>query len=123
MRLAYMPDTHLGGYNQKIPGHREVSQTIEHLLIEAETAERVGFDGIWLPERYARTETLFPSTIVFATASLSVDLRGSYTLLSSKRLRTCTSVAKSIAVHAMASPPSSTALSPASVMQCAVNSG
>jgi alkanesulfonate monooxygenase SsuD/methylene tetrahydromethanopterin reductase-like flavin-dependent oxidoreductase (luciferase family) len=68
MRLAYMPDTHFGGYDQKIPGHREVAQAIEHLLIEAETAERVGFDGIWLPERHARTETFFPSTVILATA-------------------------------------------------------
>ena len=68
MRLAYMPDTHFGGYAQKIPGHREVSQATEQLLHEAETAERLGFDGIWLPERHARTETFFPSTIVLATA-------------------------------------------------------
>jgi probable F420-dependent oxidoreductase len=68
MRLAYMPDTHFGGYAQKIPGRREVSQAIEQLLDEAETAERVGFDGIWLPERHARTETFFPSTVVLATA-------------------------------------------------------
>jgi len=41
----------------------------------------------------------------------------------SKRWRTEASIARSIAVQAMASPPSSTALSAASVMQCAVNSG
>lgn len=68
MRLAYMPDTHFGGYNQPTPGHREVSQAADHLLLEAETAERVGFDGIWLPERHARTETFFPSTVLLATA-------------------------------------------------------
>lgn len=68
MRLAYMPDTHFGVYNQSIPGHREVAQAAEHLLLEAETAERVGFDGVWLPERHARTETFFPSTVILATA-------------------------------------------------------
>lgn len=68
MRLAYMPDTHFGGYNQPTPGYREVSQAADHLLLEAETAERVGFDGIWLPERHARTETFFPSTVLLATA-------------------------------------------------------
>lgn len=68
MRLAYMPDTHFGEYNQPIPGYREVSQAADHLLLEAETAERVGFDGIWLPERHARTETFFPSTVLLATA-------------------------------------------------------
>ncbi|HXG20437.1 MAG TPA: LLM class flavin-dependent oxidoreductase [Methylomirabilota bacterium] len=68
MRLAYMPDTHFGGYDQQIPGHREVAEAMEHLLIEAETAERVGFDGVWLPERHARTETFCPSTVILATA-------------------------------------------------------
>jgi alkanesulfonate monooxygenase SsuD/methylene tetrahydromethanopterin reductase-like flavin-dependent oxidoreductase (luciferase family) len=68
MRLAYMPDTHFGGYDQEIPGHREVSQAADQLLEEAQTAERVGFDGIWLPERHARTETSFPSPVVLAAA-------------------------------------------------------
>jgi len=68
MRIAYMPDTHFGGYDQKLPGSREVAQASEHLLEESELAERVGFDAIWLPERHARPETFFPNTVMLAGA-------------------------------------------------------
>ena len=68
MRIAYMPDTHFGGYDQGIPGRLEVARAGEQLLEEAELAEEVGFDGIWLPERHARTETFFPSILTVATA-------------------------------------------------------
>lgn len=68
MRIAYMPDTHFGQYNQPVPRYPEVAQAAEHLLEEAELAEEVGFDGVWLPERHARTETFFPSPVVLAAA-------------------------------------------------------
>lgn len=68
MRLAYMPDTHFGQYGQSIPERDEVSEAAEHLLKEAELAEEVGFDGVWIPERHARTETFFPSPVSLATA-------------------------------------------------------
>lgn len=68
MRIAYMPDSHFGTYDQKIPGRREVAAAADQLLEEAETAERVGFDGVWLAERHARTETFFPSPVVLAAA-------------------------------------------------------
>jgi alkanesulfonate monooxygenase SsuD/methylene tetrahydromethanopterin reductase-like flavin-dependent oxidoreductase (luciferase family) len=35
----------------------------EQLLQEAEAAERSGLDGVFLPERYARTECMFPSPL------------------------------------------------------------
>lgn len=63
-----MPDTHFGPYDGALPARREVADAAAHLLAEAETAERVGFDAIWLPERHARTETYFPSPVVLATA-------------------------------------------------------
>ncbi len=68
MKIAYMPDTHFGTYGQPIPPSEEVADAAEHLLLEAETAERVGFDGLWLPERHARTETFFPSTVTLLAA-------------------------------------------------------
>ncbi|MBI2964420.1 MAG: LLM class flavin-dependent oxidoreductase [Deltaproteobacteria bacterium] len=78
MRIAYMPDTHFGTYDQRIPGSAEVARAGEHLLDEAELAEDVGFDGIWLPERHARPETFFPSVVVLlgalAARTRSVDL-------------------------------------------------
>ena len=60
MRLAYMPDTHFGRYEQEIPGYREVAQAADHLLTEAETAERVGFDGIWAAREARSDRDLFP---------------------------------------------------------------
>lgn len=68
MRFAYMPDTHFGVYDQAVPTPREASRAFQHLLDEAETAERVGFDGIFLPERHGRTETFAPSSLSVATA-------------------------------------------------------
>lgn len=68
MRFAYMPDTHFGVYDQAVPSPLEASRAFQHLLEEAETAERVGFDGIFLPERHGRTETYTPSPLTVATA-------------------------------------------------------
>lgn len=78
MRIAYMPDTHFGRYDQPVPARREVSRAADQLIDEAELAERVGFDGVWLAERHARTETFFPSPVVLAAAiaarTRSVDI-------------------------------------------------
>lgn len=68
MRIAYMPDTHFGGYNQGIPDRLSVARAGEQILAESEVAEEVGFDGLWLPERHARTETFYPSTVTLAAA-------------------------------------------------------
>ncbi|MFT4562378.1 MAG: alkanesulfonate monooxygenase SsuD [Gammaproteobacteria bacterium] len=68
MRIAYMPDTHFGGYDQQIPTRLEVAAAGDQLLREAEVAEEVGFEGLWLPERHARPETYFPSILTVAAA-------------------------------------------------------
>ena len=68
MRIAYMPDTHFGGYDQIIPTRREVAAAGDQLLLEAEAAEEVGFESLWLPERHARPETYFPSILTVAAA-------------------------------------------------------
>lgn len=68
MRFAYMTDTHFGGYAQHLPNRIEVAKAGEQLLQEAQVAEEVGFDGVWLPERHARPETYFPSIITVAAA-------------------------------------------------------
>jgi alkanesulfonate monooxygenase SsuD/methylene tetrahydromethanopterin reductase-like flavin-dependent oxidoreductase (luciferase family) len=68
MRIAYMPDTHFGRYDQQIPDRSEVSRAADQLLDESIAAERAGFDGVWLAERHARTETFFPSPVVLAAA-------------------------------------------------------
>ena len=63
MKIAYMPDTHFGSYDQaKEPKSSEVADAMQHCLDEAVLAERVGFDGIWVPERHQRKETWWPNT-------------------------------------------------------------
>ena len=68
MRFAYMTDTHFGGCAQQLPNRLEVAKAGEQLLQEAQAAEQVGFDGVWLPERHARPETYFPSILTVAAA-------------------------------------------------------
>tara|TARA_Y100000590_G_scaffold18428_1_gene21957 strand:- start:7438 stop:8484 length:1047 start_codon:yes stop_codon:yes gene_type:complete len=64
MQIAYMPDTHFGHYSQpNLPDREDVSDAMDQILSEAELAEEVGFDGIWVPERHQRTETYWPSCI------------------------------------------------------------
>jgi alkanesulfonate monooxygenase SsuD/methylene tetrahydromethanopterin reductase-like flavin-dependent oxidoreductase (luciferase family) len=68
MRLSYMPDPHFGAYNQPVPTPREAAAAFEHLVSEAELAEKVGFDGVWLAERHSRTETFISATEIVAAA-------------------------------------------------------
>tara|TARA_Y100000590_G_scaffold460655_1_gene620434 strand:- start:1444 stop:2463 length:1020 start_codon:yes stop_codon:yes gene_type:complete len=68
MKIGYVPDTHFGVYNQALPEPEEVADAAEHLLKEGELAEKVGFDGLWLPERHSRPETFFPNTTTLLAA-------------------------------------------------------
>jgi alkanesulfonate monooxygenase SsuD/methylene tetrahydromethanopterin reductase-like flavin-dependent oxidoreductase (luciferase family) len=67
-QFAFMPDTHFGVYNRDLPSGEEVHDGFEQILREAETAEKYGFDGVWIPERHHRTETYVPSPIVLLSA-------------------------------------------------------
>ena len=63
MKIAFMPDTHFGVYDQtETPGPDEVADAMDHCIAEAELAEKVGFDGLWVPERHQRPETWWPNT-------------------------------------------------------------
>ena len=69
MKIAFMPDTHFGEYDQTTPPTPdEVADAMDHCLAEAELAERVGFDGVWVPERHQRPETWWPNTVTLLTA-------------------------------------------------------
>jgi alkanesulfonate monooxygenase SsuD/methylene tetrahydromethanopterin reductase-like flavin-dependent oxidoreductase (luciferase family) len=64
VKIAFMPDTHFGEYDQVIPPTPEqVADAMDHCIAEAELAEKVGFDGIWVPERHQRAETWWPNTV------------------------------------------------------------
>ncbi len=69
MKLAYMPDTHFGSYDEPLdPNPDQISEAMEHCLEEAKLAEKVGFEGIWVPERHQRKETWWPNTTSLLTA-------------------------------------------------------
>jgi alkanesulfonate monooxygenase SsuD/methylene tetrahydromethanopterin reductase-like flavin-dependent oxidoreductase (luciferase family) len=68
MKFAYMPDTHFGVYDQDPPTPVESAEAFVQLMREAELAEAVGLDAIFLPERHARAGTFVPSPLVAATA-------------------------------------------------------
>ena len=63
MKIAFMPDTHFGEYDQETPpGPEEVADAMDHCIAEARLAEEVGFEGLWVPERHQRPETWWPNT-------------------------------------------------------------
>ena len=78
MKIGYMPDTHGGPYEQPEPSPEAAAQFCDQLLNEGIEAEQAGFDGIFLPERHHRTETMFPPPLVmlagYATRTERVDL-------------------------------------------------
>ena len=69
MKIAFMPDTHFGEYDQAAPPTPvAVADAMEHCIAEAELAECVGFDGLWVPERHQRPETWWPNTVTLLAA-------------------------------------------------------
>ena len=62
MKIAFMPDTHFGVYDQTTPPTPdEVADAMDHCIAEGVLAEKVGFDGLWVPERHQRPETWWPN--------------------------------------------------------------
>ena len=82
--FGYLLDTHGGPYQQPEPGPVESANFADQLVREAEEVETCGFDGVFVPERHARTECLFPSTLTLM-AALSTRTRqislGSYVIM------------------------------------------
>lgn len=84
--IGYMPDTHGGAYEQPEPDAERSAQFATQLLQEAEQAERYGFDGVFVPERHARSECLFPAplTLLAAIAARTQRVKlGSYVIMPS----------------------------------------
>src|SRR5712691_11708148 len=82
--IGYMPDTHGGAYEQPEPDAERSAQFATQLLREAEQAERCGFDGVFVPERHARSECLFPAplTLLAAIAARTQRVKlGSYVIM------------------------------------------
>jgi alkanesulfonate monooxygenase SsuD/methylene tetrahydromethanopterin reductase-like flavin-dependent oxidoreductase (luciferase family) len=68
VQFGYMPDTHGGPYEQPEPTPERSADFAAQLLDEAVQAERYGFDAVFVPERHARTECMFPSPIPLMAA-------------------------------------------------------
>ena len=78
MKIGYMPDTHGGPYDQPAPSRDACAVFCDQLLEEGVVAEQAGFDGLFLPERHHRTETMFPPPIplmaAYAATTTRVDI-------------------------------------------------
>jgi alkanesulfonate monooxygenase SsuD/methylene tetrahydromethanopterin reductase-like flavin-dependent oxidoreductase (luciferase family) len=84
MKFGYMPDTHGGPYDQPPPDRERSADFCGHLVAEAVTAEAAGFDGAFVPERHARTETMWPQTLMALMAMAMRTERiklGSYVIM------------------------------------------
>jgi probable F420-dependent oxidoreductase len=76
MKIAFMPDTHFGVYDQvEAPDPDAVADAMEHCIAEAKLAEKVGFDGLWVPERHQRPETWWPNTTSLLAVLAAVTSR------------------------------------------------
>jgi len=84
--IGYMLDTNFGPYNRPEPGPDTVKGCVDQLIEEGILAERVGFEGIFAPERHMRTETMFPDPLLLL-AALAVKTErvrlGTYALIPS----------------------------------------
>jgi alkanesulfonate monooxygenase SsuD/methylene tetrahydromethanopterin reductase-like flavin-dependent oxidoreductase (luciferase family) len=71
MKIGYVLDTHYGPYGQPLPSPQVTRERLEALADEAELVDRMGFEGIYVPDRHARTECIVPSPLVFLASLLS----------------------------------------------------
>lgn len=82
MKVGYLLDTHVGDYARDAPPREELADAMAALLDEGAAAEAAGFDGVFVPERHMRTETVWhnPYLLLAALAARTerVDL-GTYT--------------------------------------------
>jgi alkanesulfonate monooxygenase SsuD/methylene tetrahydromethanopterin reductase-like flavin-dependent oxidoreductase (luciferase family) len=62
--IGYMPDTNFGQYDRPEPDAVTTKQCVDQLIEEALLAEQAGFEGLFIPERHMRTETMFPDPLL-----------------------------------------------------------
>jgi alkanesulfonate monooxygenase SsuD/methylene tetrahydromethanopterin reductase-like flavin-dependent oxidoreductase (luciferase family) len=68
VKIGYLLDTHVGAYGRDTPPREEVADAMQSLLREGVTAEEAGFDGVFVPERHMRPETLWPDPFLLMAA-------------------------------------------------------
>lgn len=87
IRFGYMPETNFGHLQmQAAPGPEHARAGLAQVVEEAQLVEECGFDGVFLPGRHMRYETVGPDPLTLlaalATATQRVDL-GTYMLVPS----------------------------------------
>lgn len=75
MSVYYLLDTHFGDYDRLAPSPAEAAQHVATLLDEAALADRSGFDGVLVPDRHNRTETMAPAPLALLSALSQVTER------------------------------------------------
>ncbi len=76
LKIGYLLDTHGAPYDSP-SSPQQAMQFIEHLYLEAQAAERSGFDAVFVPERHGRSECMFPSPFLLmaAVAARTANIR------------------------------------------------
>jgi alkanesulfonate monooxygenase SsuD/methylene tetrahydromethanopterin reductase-like flavin-dependent oxidoreductase (luciferase family) len=70
MKVGYVLDTHYGAYRQPVPSPDLTQQRLRVLAEEAARADAAGFEGVYVPDRHARTECTVASPLVFLASLL-----------------------------------------------------
>lgn len=82
--IGYLADTNFGPYNRPEPDPVTASSCLEQLIEESLLCEECGFEGVFVPERHMRTETMVPDPLTLL-AMLAVRTRrvrlGTYALV------------------------------------------
>jgi len=82
--IGYMLDTNFGPYARPEPDPDTIRQCVDQLVDEGVLAEQAGFEGIFVPERHMRTETMFPNPLLLLAALAAKTRRvrlGTYALI------------------------------------------
>jgi alkanesulfonate monooxygenase SsuD/methylene tetrahydromethanopterin reductase-like flavin-dependent oxidoreductase (luciferase family) len=70
MKVGYVLDTHFGPYRQPVPPPELTRFRLGLLAEEARRADAAGFEGVYVPDRHARTECAVASPLVLLAALL-----------------------------------------------------
>lgn len=70
--IGYLIDTHMGKFGRERPTTEEAAWANNYFLELVKTAEEVGFDGVFFPDRHMRTETVAPNQFALMAAAAAV---------------------------------------------------
>jgi alkanesulfonate monooxygenase SsuD/methylene tetrahydromethanopterin reductase-like flavin-dependent oxidoreductase (luciferase family) len=70
VNVGYVLDTHYGEYRQPVPAPQLTEARLRVIAEEAARADAAGFEGVYVPDRHARTECMVASPLVFLASLL-----------------------------------------------------